>query len=63
MAEVKVQELHRVAVRDDMEKPGTAQVEISYRRMTVRPPVGKQKRYPRFVLTVLHARKRGAYHP
>ena len=57
MAEVKVQGLHRVAVRDDKGKPGTAQVEISYRRMTVRPPVGKQKRYPTLVLTLLHARE------
>ena len=57
MAEVKVQGLHRVAVRDDKGKPGTAQVEVSYRRMTVRPPVGKQKRYPTLVLTLLHARE------
>ena len=38
-------------------KSGTAQVEIAYRRMTVRPPVGKQKRYPTLVLTLLHARE------
>ena len=47
----------RVVVRDDKGKPGTAQVEISYRRMTVRPPIGKQKRYPTLILTVLHARE------
>ena len=57
MAEVKVQGRHRVVVRDDKGKPGTAQVEISYRRMTVRPPIGKQKRYPALVLTLLHARE------
>ena len=57
MAEVKVQGRHRVAVRDDKGKPGTAQVEISYRRMTVRPPIGKQKRYPTLALTLLHARE------
>ena len=57
MAEVKVQGLHRVVVRDDKGKPGTAQVEVSYRRLTVRPPVGEQKRYPTLVLTVLHARE------
>ncbi|MCY3672307.1 MAG: IS4 family transposase [Alphaproteobacteria bacterium] len=34
-----------------------AQVEVSYRRMTVRPPIGKQKRYPTLVLTLLHARE------
>ena len=57
MAEVKAQGLHRVAVRDDKGKPGIAQVEVSYRRMTVRPPIGKQKRYPTLVLTLLHARE------
>ena len=29
MAEVKILGLHRVAVRDDKGKPGTAQVEVS----------------------------------
>ena len=38
-------------------KPGAAQVEISYRRMTVRPPIGKQRRYSTLVLTLLHARE------
>ena len=57
MAEVKVRGLHRVAVRDDKGRPGIARVEVSYRRMTVRPPIGKQKRYPTLVLTVLHARE------
>ena len=57
MAEVKVRGLHRVAVRDDKGRPGIAQVEVTYRRMTVRPPIGKQKRYPTLVLTLLHARE------
>ena len=38
-------------------KSGTAQVEIAYRRMRVRSPIGKQKRYPTLVLTVLYARE------
>ena len=49
--------LNRIAVRDDKGKPATAQVELSYRRMTVRPPIGKQKRYSSLVLTLLHARE------
>ena len=57
MAGVKVHGLHRVAVRDDKGKPGTAQVEISYRRMMVRPPIGTHKRYPTLVLTLLPARE------
>ena len=57
MAEEKIRGLHRVAVRDDKGKLGSTQVEISYRRMIIRPPIGKQKRYPALVLTVLHARE------
>ena len=47
----------RVAVRDDKGRPCIAQVEVTYRRMTVRPPIGKQKRYPTLVLTLLRARE------
>ena len=57
MAEEKVQGLHRVADRDDKGKLGSTQVEISYRRMTTRPPIAKQRRYPALMLTVLHARE------
>ena len=35
----------------------STQVELSYRRMTIRPPIAKQKRYPALMLTVLHARE------
>jgi len=57
MAEEKVRGLHRITVRDDKGKLGSTQVELSYRRMTIRPPIAKQKRYPALVLTVLHARE------
>ena len=57
MAEEKVRGLHRIAVRDDKGKLGSTQVELSYRRMTIRPPIAKQRRYPALVLTVLHARE------
>ena len=57
MAEEKVRGLHQVAVRDGKDKLDSTQVEISYRRMQVRPPIGKQKRYPALMLTVLHARE------
>ena len=30
---------------------------FSYRRMSIRPPIAKQKRYPALMLTVLHARE------
>ena len=45
MAEEEVHGLQSVAVRDDKGKHGSTQVEISYRRMTIRPPIAKRKRY------------------
>ena len=57
MAEEKVRGVHSVAVRDDKGKLGSTQVELSYRRMIIRPPIAKQKRYPALMLTVLHARE------
>ena len=57
MAEEKVRGLHSVAVRDDRGKLGSTQVELSYRRMTILPPITKRKRYPALTLTVLHARE------
>ena len=57
MAEERVRGLHSVAVRDDKGKLGSTQVELSYRRMTILPPIAKRKRYPALTLTVLHARE------
>ena len=57
MAEEKVRGLHSVAVRDDKGKLGSTQVELSYRRMILLPPIAKRKRYPALTLTVLHARE------
>jgi hypothetical protein len=55
MAEVRVKGRHRVEVRDANGDVDTAVVELRYRRIRVLPPIGKQKRYPALVLTVLHA--------
>jgi hypothetical protein len=60
MAETKVKGLHRIEVRDDKGQVSQATLEIRYRRVTVLPPIGKQKRYPNLELTVLHATERGA---
>jgi hypothetical protein len=60
MAEVTVKGLHRIEFRDsdgDMDK---ATLEIRYRKIRVSPPIGKQKRYPTLVLTVIHASERGS---
>lgn len=59
MDEVAVQGQHRVEVRDRVGRLGMAAVELRDRRITVLPPIGKQKRYPPLSLTVLHAREPG----
>jgi hypothetical protein len=59
MDEVAVKGLHRVEVRDSNGDPDEAVLEIRYRRIRVLPPIGKQKRYPALMLTVIHAEERG----
>jgi hypothetical protein len=58
MAEVRVQGLHRVEVRNKKGEVSEAVLEIRYRRIRVLPPINKQKRYPEQTLTVLHATER-----
>jgi len=60
MADLRVQGLHRVELRDARGQNCAALLEIRYRRMKVLPPVGKQKRYPALDLTVIHAQERDA---
>ena len=59
MKDVKVKGLHRIQVRNDKGETSEAILEIKYRRMLVRPPIGKQKRYPDLFLTVIYAKVRG----
>src|SRR4051795_8152743 len=59
MGEVALQGLHRVEVAGEDGKASQASVELRYRRIHVRPPIGKQKRYPALDLTVIHAQERG----
>jgi hypothetical protein len=59
MDEVAVKGLHRIEVRDSNGDPDKAVLEIRYRKIRVLPPIGKQKRYPALVLTVIHAEERG----
>lgn len=56
MDEVAVQGHHTVEIGDGT----TADVELKYKRIRVLPPIGKQKRYPAFSLTVIHAQERDA---
>jgi hypothetical protein len=60
MDESGVKGLHRIEVRDNGGNPSEAVLEVKYRRIRVLPPLGKQKRYPGLILTVIHAQERGA---
>jgi hypothetical protein len=59
MQEVQVKGLHRIAVVDRRGRTTQAVLELRYRRVHVRPPIGKQDDYPHLDLTVLHASERG----
>jgi hypothetical protein len=60
MGREPVQGVHEVEVRDDHGRVSTARLDVRFRRMTVRPPIGKQRRYPTLELTVIHADEREA---
>src|SRR5579872_5052260 len=47
-------------VRNKHGDSSTALLEIRYRRILVRPPIGKEKQYPELLLTVIHAQEKGA---
>jgi hypothetical protein len=49
--------VHVVELTDDRGKTFKAKLEVRFRRMTVRPPIGKQKQYSALSLTVIHARE------
>jgi hypothetical protein len=58
MSEVRVKGLHRIEFRDAKGRPQQALLEIRYRRLTVWPPLAKQRHYPALRLTVIHATER-----
>jgi Transposase DNA-binding len=60
MAREQIRGEHAVEVRDDHGRVSTARVALRFCRMTVRPPVAKQGRYPALSLTVIHADERGS---
>jgi hypothetical protein len=59
MDEQRVKAVHRIEVRDNKGRSSTAVLEISYHRLQVCPPIGKEKRYSNLTLTVIHALERG----
>ena len=60
MAREPIRGEHEVEVRDDHGRVSTARVALRFCRMTVHPPVAKQRRYPALSLTVVHADEQGA---
>jgi len=59
MSKAPVEGEHSIEVRDSKGNPSTAVLEIRYQRLRILPPIGKQKRYPPVMLTVIHAQERG----
>ena len=59
MEETTVKGLHHIEVRDGKGETIKVTLEIRFMRITVLPPIGKQKRYPSLDLTVIHATERG----
>jgi len=59
MDEFRCKGVHRVTVTDRDGATSTAVLELRYQRIHIRPPIGKQSRYPSLDLTVLHATERG----
>lgn len=60
MKGVKVAGLHRIEIRNGRGEPDEAILELKYHKISVLPPIGKQKRYPPLILTVIHAEERGS---
>src|SRR5260370_3900520 len=58
MAEVRVQGLHRIEVRDRKGDISQAVLEIRHRGIQVLPPINQKKKYPELLLTVIHAHER-----
>ena len=55
MAEVIIKGLHRIEIREKDGKPNKIALQIRFKTIRVLPPIGKQKRYPALVLTVIYA--------
>jgi hypothetical protein len=54
-----VRGIHEAEVHDDRGRVTTAAVDLRFRRLTVRPPIGKHRQYPALSLAALHADERG----
>jgi hypothetical protein len=59
MESAPVRGLHRIAFKDHRGAEHEAVLELKFRQMEIRPPIGKQNRYPALTLTVMFAQERG----
>jgi hypothetical protein len=59
MKDATPQGIHRIELRDQGHICEVI-LEIKYLRLKVRPPIGKQKRYPQLILSVIHALEKDA---
>jgi hypothetical protein len=59
MKRSEVRGLHPVEVRNIRGEADTAILELRFRRILVRPPRDKEKKYPDLVLTAIYAQERG----
>jgi hypothetical protein len=57
MRHVKVKAAHRIEVRDSKGTMSEARLQVKYHKLRVLPPIGKHKRYPPLILTVIHAQE------
>jgi hypothetical protein len=60
MDESPITGLHNIELRDKRGNIREAVLELKCKRIKVLPPIGKHKRYPPLMLTVVHARERNA---
>jgi hypothetical protein len=60
MGTTSLKGLHHIEMRTDDGDVVKVALEVRFKRITVQPPIGKQKRYPALELTVIHATERGA---
>ncbi len=58
MNRAEIRGLHPIQVRNQRGEATTAVLEMRFRRIVVRPPTDKQKRYPELVLTAIHAEEK-----
>jgi len=59
MKRSEVRGLHPVEVRNIRGEADTAILELRFRRILVRPPRDKERKYPELVLTAIYAQERG----